>query len=65
MVGVLRVANRVTDKVAGWRYYARAVIARACSLLRKNILAGLGITATMLRVSFGSFTMNGVRGRCC
>lgn len=38
----LRVANRVTDGVAGWN------IARACRLLRKNILAGLGITMTML-----------------
>ena len=39
----LRVANRVTDGVAGWNI-AWAVIARACRLLRKNILAGLGIT---------------------
>lgn len=38
---------RVTDGVAGWNI-ARAVIARACRLLRKNILAGLGITMTML-----------------
>ena len=43
----LRVANRVTDGVAGWNI-ARAAIARACRLLRKNILAGLGITMTML-----------------
>lgn len=43
----LRVANRVTDGVAGWNI-AWAVIARACRLLRKNILAGLGITMTML-----------------
>ena len=43
----LRVANRVTDGVAGW-YIARAAIARACRLLRKNILAGLGITMMML-----------------
>lgn len=38
---------RVTDGVAGWNI-ARAAIARACRLLRKNILAGLGITMTML-----------------
>lgn len=38
---------RVTDGVAGWNI-ARAVIARACRLIRKNILAGLGITMTML-----------------
>lgn len=38
---------RVTDGVAGWNI-ARAVIVRACRLLRKNILAGLGITMTML-----------------
>lgn len=38
---------RVTDGVTGWNI-ARAVIARACRLLRKNILAGLGITMTML-----------------
>lgn len=43
----LRVANRVTDGVAGWNI-ARAVIARACRFLCKNILAGLGITMTML-----------------
>lgn len=43
----LRVANRVTDGVAGWNI-ARAAIARTCRLLRKNILAGLGITMTML-----------------
>lgn len=42
-----RVGNRVTDGVAGWNF-ARTVIARACRLLRKNILAGLGITMTML-----------------
>ena len=33
---------RVTDGVAGWN------IARACRFLRQNILAGLGITMTML-----------------
>lgn len=38
---------RVADGVAGWNI-ARAAIARACRLLRKNILAGLGITMTML-----------------
>lgn len=38
---------RVTDGVAGWNI-ARAVVVRACRLLRKNILAGLGITMTML-----------------
>lgn len=38
---------RVTDGVAGWNI-ARAVIARACRFLRQNILAGLGITMTML-----------------
>lgn len=38
---------RVTDGVAGWNI-ARTAIARACRLLRKNILAGLGITMTML-----------------
>ena len=38
---------RVTDGVAGWNL-VRAAIARACRLLRKNILAGLGITMTML-----------------
>ena len=38
---------RVTDGVTGWNI-ARAAIARACRLLRKNILAGLGITMTML-----------------
>lgn len=38
---------RVTDGVAGWNI-ARAAIVRACRLLRKNILAGLGITMTML-----------------
>ena len=43
----LRVANRVADGVAGWNI-ARAAIVRACCLLRKNILAGLGITMTML-----------------
>ena len=43
----LRVANRVTDGVAGWNL-ARTAIARACRFLRKNILAGLGITMTML-----------------
>lgn len=43
----LRVANRVTGGVAGWNL-VRAAIARACRFLRKNILAGLGITMTML-----------------
>ena len=43
----LRVANRVTDGVTGWNL-VRAAIARACRFLRKNILAGLGITMTML-----------------
>ena len=43
----LRVANGVTDGVTGWNL-ARAAIARACRFLRKNILAGLGITMTML-----------------
>ena len=43
----LRVANRVTDGVAGWNL-VRAAITRACRLLCKNILAGLGITMTML-----------------
>ena len=38
---------RVTDGVAGWNI-ARAVIAQACRFLCKNILAGLGITMTML-----------------
>lgn len=38
---------RVTDGVAGWKI-ARAAIARACRFLRQNILAGLGITMTML-----------------
>ena len=38
---------RVTDGVVGGNI-ARAAIARACRLLRKNILAGLGITMTML-----------------
>ena len=38
---------RVTNGVTGWNI-ARAVIARTCRLLRKNILAGLGITMTML-----------------
>lgn len=38
---------RVTDGVAGWNI-ARAAVVRACRLLRKNILAGLGITMTML-----------------
>lgn len=38
---------RVADGVAGWNI-ARAAIVRACRLLRKNILAGLGITMTML-----------------
>ena len=43
----LRVANGVTDGVVGWNL-VRAAIARACRFLRKNILAGLGITMTML-----------------
>lgn len=43
----LRVANRVTDGVASWNL-VRAAITRACRFLRKNILAGLGITMTML-----------------
>ena len=43
----LRVANRVTDGVAGWNL-VRAAVVRACRLLRKNILAGLGIAMTML-----------------
>lgn len=43
----LRVADRVTDGVAGWNI-ARTAIVRACRFLRKNILAGLGITMTML-----------------
>ena len=43
----LRVANRVTDGVASWNL-VRAAIARACRFLCKNILAGLGITMTML-----------------
>ena len=43
----LRVANRVTDGVTGWNL-VRAAIARACRFLRKNVLAGLGITMTML-----------------
>lgn len=43
----LRVAKRVTDGVAGWNL-VRAAIARACRFLRKNVLAGLGITMTML-----------------
>lgn len=43
----LRVANRVTDGVTGWNL-VRAAIARACRSLRKNVLAGLGITMTML-----------------
>ena len=43
----LRVANRVTDGVTGWNL-VRAAITRACRFLRKNILAGLGITMTML-----------------
>lgn len=43
----LRVANEVTDGVTGWNL-VRAAIARACRFLRKNILAGLGITMTML-----------------
>lgn len=38
---------RVTDGVAGWNI-ARTAIVRTCRLLRKNILAGLGITMTML-----------------
>lgn len=38
---------RVTDGVAGWNI-ARAAIVRACRFLCKNILAGLGITMTML-----------------
>ena len=38
---------RVTDGVAGWNL-VRAAIARACRFLRQNILAGLGITMTML-----------------
>lgn len=38
---------RVTDGVAGWNI-ARAAVVRACRLFRKNILAGLGITMTML-----------------
>lgn len=38
---------RVTDGVAGWNL-VRTAIARACRFLRKNILAGLGITMTML-----------------
>jgi len=38
---------RVTDGVAGWNI-ARAAVVRVCRLLRKNILAGLGITMTML-----------------
>ena len=38
---------RVANGVAGWNI-ARAAIARTCRLLRKNILAGLGITMTML-----------------
>lgn len=59
----LRVANRVTDGVAGWNI-ARAAIARICRLLCKNILAGLGITMTMLPFLLIHF-MNGVRGRCC
>ena len=42
-----RVGNRVTDGVAGWNF-ARTAIARVCRFLRKNILAGLGITMTML-----------------
>ena len=44
---LLRVANRVTDGVTGWNL-VRAAIARVCRFLRKNILAGLGITMTML-----------------
>ena len=43
----LRVANGVTDGVVGWNL-VRAAIARACRFLRKNILAGMGITMTML-----------------
>lgn len=50
---------RVTDGVAGWNI-ARAAIVRACRLLRKNILAGLGITMTMLpfllMIAVGLFT---------
>ena len=42
-----RVANRVTDGAADWNL-VRAAIARACRFLRKNVLAGLGITMTML-----------------
>lgn len=38
---------RVADGVAGWNI-ARTAIARACRFLRQNILAGLGITMTML-----------------
>ena len=38
---------RVTDGVAGWNI-ARAAVVWACRLFRKNILAGLGITMTML-----------------
>ena len=38
---------RVADGVAGWNI-VRAAIVRTCRLLRKNILAGLGITMTML-----------------
>ncbi len=38
---------RVTDGVAGWNI-ARAAVVRAFRLLRKNTLAGLGITMTML-----------------
>lgn len=38
---------RVTDGVAGWNL-VRAAVVRAYRLLRKNILAGLGITMTML-----------------
>ena len=38
---------RVTDGVTGWNI-ARAAIVRACRFLCKNILAGLGITMTML-----------------
>lgn len=43
----LRVANRVTDGVTGWNL-VRTAIARACRFLHKNVLAGLGITMTML-----------------
>ena len=43
----LRVANGVTDGVTGWNL-VWAAIARACRFLRKNILAGMGITMTML-----------------